>query len=63
MSKTIMAVWAMIIVLICASLIFISNGLRDKVLFKLEKDIKVSTREYIKDNNIKISMGSTYIVL
>ncbi len=62
MSKTIMAVWAMIIVLICASLIFISNGLRDKVLFKLEKDIKVSTREYIKDNNIKISMGSTYIV-
>ena len=62
MSKTIMAVWAMIIVLLCASLIFISNGLRDKVLFKLEREIKISTREYIKDNNIVISIGGTYIV-
>ena len=48
MNKNIMIIWGMVVVLICASLIFISNNKRDKVLFKLEHDIKVSTREYIK---------------
>lgn len=62
MSKTIMTVWAMIIVLLCTSLIFISNGLRDKVLFKLEREIKISAKEYVKDNNVDIPMGSSFII-
>ncbi len=62
MSKEIMAIWGMIVVLVCASLIFISNGLRDKTLLKLEKNIKMSAREYIKNNDISIKLGNTYII-
>ncbi len=62
MNKNIMIIWGMVVVLICASLIFISNNKRDKILFKLEHDIKVSTREYIKKNNIDVKYDEPCVI-
>ena len=62
MNKNIMIIWGMVVVLICASLIFISNSKRDKVLLKLERDIKVSAKEYIKINNIDIKRDEPIII-
>ncbi len=62
MSKNIMIIWGTIIVLMCTTLIIISNNNRDKVLLKLEKDIKVSVKQYIKDNNIEITLNSSNVI-
>jgi hypothetical protein len=62
MNSKIMAIWAMIVVLACATLIFISNAHRDKDLLRLENNIKSSAKSYIKDNGIKIKIGESYVV-
>ena len=62
MNKTIMAIWGMVVVLICASLIFISNSKKDKILLKLERDIKTCTKEYIKVNNIKVKYNKPFVI-
>ncbi len=62
MNKNIMIIWGMIVVLICASLIFIANNKRDKELLKLEHNIKVSTKEYIKQNNIEVKYNKPIVI-
>ena len=62
MNKKIMIIWAMVIVLICASLIFIANSKRDKDLLKLEHDIKISSKKYINDNNIEIKYSEPVLI-
>ena len=62
MNKNIMIIWGMIIVLICASLIFISNSKRDDNLFKLERNIKIAAKEYIKENNIEVKYNKPSVI-
>lgn len=56
-----MIIWASIIVLIMAVLLMIANNLRDDVLFKLEKDLKVAANKYVKEKG-KLSIGETTII-
>jgi hypothetical protein len=61
MSEKLMIIWASIIVLIMAVLLMTANNLRDDVLFKLEKDLKVAANKYVKEKE-KLSIGETTII-
>lgn len=62
MNSKIMFFWGLLIVLICASLIIISNLKQDRVLLKLEKELKTSTYSYIKDNDLIPDYNESMIV-
>lgn len=62
MNSKVMFLWGMLILIICSTLLIIGNSKKDKVLLKLERNIKSSSKKYISDNNIKIKYNSSYVV-
>lgn|SRR5574344_2156580 len=52
MSNKVLVLWAFIIVMLCATILVIGYNQKDKVLMKLENDIKKASEEYILDNDI-----------
>lgn len=62
MSTKIMFLWGSIIVLICASLIVISNLKQDRILVKLERNLKLSSYKYFKENDLIPSFNESNVV-
>ena len=62
MNKRIMVIWGMLVFIVIATLLIIGFNKKDKVLFRLEREIKISSREYIKDNKINIKFGESHVI-
>ena len=62
MNKRIMVIWGMLVFIILATILIIGINKKDKVLFRLERELNSSTKKYIKDNNIKVNMNESYTV-
>lgn len=62
MNKRIMVIWGMLVFIIFATILIIGFNKKDKVLFKLERNIKSSTKKYIVDNNINIKFNKNIVI-
>ena len=62
MSKKLMVIWGMVVVTLFLTLILIGVYKMDKVLWKLERDLKTSSKKYIKNKNIDIKFNNSYVV-
>ncbi len=62
MNKRIMVIWGMLVFIIIATLLIIGFNKKDKVLFKLERELKVAAKQYVKDNKIDIKFNKNYVV-
>lgn len=62
MNKRIMVIWGMLVFIIICTLLIIGFNKKDKVLFRLERELKVASREYVKDNKINVKFNETYVI-
>ncbi|NLC47894.1 MAG: hypothetical protein GX758_00855 [Tenericutes bacterium] len=62
MNSKIMFLWGSIVVLICAFLIVLSNSQKDKVLLRLERDVKTATKEYVANENLEPKFNESTVV-
>ncbi len=62
MNKRLMIIWGFVIFLLISTILIIGFLKKDKVLFKLERDIRVSSKKYVKDNNIKLKYNKTHVI-
>lgn len=62
MSSKIMFLWGFVVLLICSFLLIMGNIGKDYNLFLLEKEIKHSSRDYLKDKNRYPSVNNTEVV-
>ena len=54
-----MIIWTSLIVLICGMLLILGYNLEDN---KLERELRSAANNYMKDNNISVSVGNAAIV-
>ncbi|MBQ6285027.1 MAG: hypothetical protein IJK67_01775 [Bacilli bacterium] len=62
MNKRLMMIWGFVVFLIFATVLIIGFNKMDKVLLKLERDIKTSTKKYVKDNNIELKFNKMHVI-
>ena len=62
MNKKLMIIWGMLVIIICLTLLLIGFSKKDKVLLKLERELKTSSKKYINDNHIKIGFNESYVI-
>ncbi len=62
MNSKIMIIWGFIITIICACLIILGNIGSDYTLYKLEKNIKTSAREYLKDKKLVPNINESQVI-
>jgi hypothetical protein len=62
MNSKIMFLWGLIIVLICSTLIILGNMQKDKTLIRLERNIKVATKEYIVNEKLEPKFNESTVV-
>ena len=62
MNSKIMFLWGLIITIICAALIVLGNIGSDYNLYKLEREIKLSTKKYIEDKNLVPEYNESQVV-
>lgn len=51
MNSKIMFLWGLIIVMICSALLILGNIGKDYKLYKLEREIKISSKKYLEQND------------
>ncbi len=62
MNSKIMFLWGFLIVMICASLLVLGNIGNDYTLYKLERNLKLSSKTYLEKNNRMPEYNETEIV-
>ena len=62
MNKIVMVVWGLVIVSMCALIFLIGYKQQDREYIKLSDELKTAGKSFIKDNNIKIKTGDSYII-
>lgn len=62
MSSKLMVLWAIIIVSILSCVCVIGFNEKDKGYMKVEHNIRLASRAYIKDNNIKVDINDSFVI-
>lgn len=62
MNKTIMAVWGLIVVVICGFLVYLGKKDEDKVYKNIEKELVSATKTYVNDKDLMPNIGYSVVI-